>query len=382
MDAIDAGHAIGFDKIQFSGVATQLETEGEPARSARIANAEVGPYADWRLESARLDGVTVERADGARLALARAEAFQLDARGLAEYAERVGRDEVLLTTRPTIEEFVKITPRVGRIDAHGFEARNADGALAVEDIRVVVNAPLDNVPQKVAVQLTGLNAAPPADTQAGKLLKMVELDALRGAASFSLVLNPGEKTLSLAELDYNFEGLGTVKAKGGITAVDPMIALLSGAARIDKLLALRLAPFKFVVQDDGAVGALLRRAALNAGVPPDTYRETIAREAQETIFRVFGPPAENSAELAAAFIRDPRTLEITVNPKTTDQSLIEFFDAFDLGPEGDRADDRRDDALQAVGWCRHSGLVPASIDAASAAALHRARLWIPALWPG
>lgn len=334
LHAIDAGHAVGFDKIQFSGVAARLETESGPARTAQVANAEVGPYADWRLESARLDGVTVDRADGARLALVRAEAFQLDARGLVDYAERVGRDEVLLTTTPTIEEFVKITPRVGRIEAKGFEARNAEGALAVDDIGVDVNAPLDNVPQKVAVRLNGLNAAPSAESPAGKLLRKVELDALRGAASFSLVLTPADKTLALADLDYNFEGLGTVKAKGGIKAVDPMIALLSGAARIDKLLALRLAPFKFVVQDDGAVGALLRRAALAAGVPPETYRETVAREAQEMIFRVFGPPAESSAESAAAFIRDPRTLEITVNPRTTDQSLIEFIDAFDLGPEG------------------------------------------------
>lgn len=332
--AVDAGRAVSFDKIAVSDARLDAELGDGRKRVWRLASGELGPYADWRLESAKISGLALARDDDARIDVAQAEAVHMDAKELAAYADRVGRDEAMLTVKPTVEEFVRLTPRVRRVEAKDFGASNPKGSLKAKALRIAVDAPLDDVPQKVSFRLEGLSAAPPAGSRLAELMKAAEIESLDGFASFRLVLDASTKKLTLDRLNYRFEQLGVLTGEGEISEVDPTMALDSGAAVISKILALRLGKFRFFFKDDGAVNVLMRRAAERAGQPAELFREQFAREAEETISRVFGPPARNSAESAAAFIRDPRTVEVTIDPKTPDQSLIEFIDAFDLGPEG------------------------------------------------
>lgn len=330
----DAGRAVAFEKVAIEKAHGVLELADGPSRTFSAELAELGAYKDWTLDSAKLRGLSITRSDGARLVVDAAEAVHFDARELAAYAEKVGRDEAMLTVAPTVEEFVRLTPRVRRVEASGFDAANREGSLKAGTLRVVVDAPLDNVPQKVAFRIERLAAAPPAGSQFAELLNTVELGSLDGSASFRLVFDVSTRTLTLDRFDYRFAELGTLRGEGEVTEVDPTIALTSGGAFVDKLLKLRLGQFKFTFKDAGAVDVLMRRAAERARKPAEVFREEFAREAQETIFRVFGPPAEESARAAAEFLRNPRSLEVTVAPRTPDQTVVEFIDSFDLGPAG------------------------------------------------
>ena len=331
---VDAGRAVSFDRIAVSDAHVDAELGDGEKRVWRLASAEFGPYADWRLQSLKVSGLTLARDGAARLDVAQAEAVQMDATALAAYGDRVGSDKAMLTVKPTVEEFVRLTPRLRRVEATDFGASNEKGSLKAKALRIAVDAPLGDVPQKVAFRLDGLTAAPPAGSRVAELLKEAGVDSLDGSASFRLVLDASTKTLTLDRLYYHFEQLGNLTGQGEISQVDPTMALESGAAVIDKILALRLGKFRFFFKDEGAVDVLMRRAAGRAGEPADAFREQFARDAEETISRVFGPPARSSAESAAAFIRDPRIVEVTIDPKTPNQSLVEFIDAFKLGPEG------------------------------------------------
>ena len=81
-------------------------------------------------------------------------------------------------------------------------------------------------------------------------------------------------------------------------------------------------------------GAWAGGAADKAGEPPEAFRESFARELQETIPRLLGPSAERSGVAAADFIRDPRTAEILLAPRKSDQTLLDLIRAAQLGPVG------------------------------------------------
>jgi hypothetical protein len=331
---VDLLRAVSFDRIAAANVRGDVAFEGAPARAGRVESAEIGPYADGRIDLLKATGFSFRSGDDRSVDLASAEASAFDARGLLAHAERIGRDEILMTTSPTAAEVVKAAPRIGRIDLNGVDVAGRGGALKAEQARIDVDAPLDAVPQRVAFKLDGLYLAPSATGRLRPFLDAARLEALRGSAAFQLTLDPEQRSLSLDDLDYRVAQLGVVKAKGELAAIDPLLAVASGAELLDKISAVELGVFKATIEDDGAVELLLRRAAEAAGTPAEIYREQIARDAQEQIFRLFGPPTENSAEAAASFIRDPRILEITLTPQGADQKLLDLIRAFDLGPAG------------------------------------------------
>lgn len=331
---VDVLRAVSFERVAVTRARADVDAEGEPRRSGHLDAGDIGPYADGRIGLIKATGFAYRSGEDRRVSLASAEAEAFDARGLLAHAERVGRDEVLMTTSPTAAEVVKSAPRIGRIDVRGLDVAGRGGAVKAETARIDVNAPLDAVPQRVAFRLDGLDLAPSAVGRLRPSFDAAQLDALRGSAAFRLTLDPERRTLTLDDLDYRVEQIGVIKAKGELVAVDPVLAVASGAELVDKISAVELGVFRASLKDNGAVDLLLRRAAEKAGISAEVYREQIARDAQEQIFRLFGPPAENSAEAAARFIRDPRTVELTITPRGPDQKLLDLIRTFDLGPAG------------------------------------------------
>lgn len=334
LHAADALRAVSFDRVRLEGASAEIARDGERLREFQIAAAEVGPYADGRLDTVKAERFSLRRDDGLRFALEKADLRGVDLAGLMRYADKVGRDEILMSVEPTAADLVRYAPRLTSAEATGLDAAGEDGEIRARTVKVEVNAPLDAVPQRIAFDLDDLDARPAQATKAARALAAMRLPDLRGGLSFALTLDPNAKTLALSNFDYRFANLGTVKANGELASVDPLLAVAPGAAFVDKFSAIELGTFKVLMTDDGAVETMIRRAADQAQTPVELYREEIARDAQETISRVFGPPAENSAEAVARFIREPRTLEVTVNPRTTAAQLLELIRAADLGPAG------------------------------------------------
>lgn len=334
LHAADASRAVSFDRVRLEGARVEIAQDGERLRAFEVAAAEVGPYADGRIDTVKAEGFRLRQDDGMRFALAKADLRGVDLAGLTRYADKVGRDEILLSVDPTAADLVKYAPRLASAEATGLDAAGAGGEITARTVKVEVNAPLDAVPQRVAFDLDDLDARPAADTAPARALATMRLEDLRGGLHFALTLDPNAKTLSLSDFDYRFANLGTVKASGELASFDPILAVASGAAFVDKLSAIELGTLKLSITDDGAVATLIQRAAELARTPAETYREQVARDAQETISRVFGPPAENSAEAAARFIREPRTLDVTVTPRTPPAQLLELIRAVGLGPAG------------------------------------------------
>lgn len=330
----DGLRAIAFDRVAIEGAKLEIAREDEPRRSLDVASAEIGPYAEGRLGAVKAQGVDYRAGDLIRLSLKSAALSGFDATGLLGYADRIGRDEALLTMRPTAVDVVRYAPRLSGAEATGLAFCGPAGGMTAAAVRVEANAPAEEVPQHVAFTLDDLDAHPAPGSWGAKTLSEMRLDALTGGLSFALTLDPTKKTLSLNRFDYRFAQLGSLTATGEMSSVDPLLAVASGADFVDKFSAIELGMFKLTLADDGAVETILRRTADAARTPVELYREEVARDAQEQIFRLFGPPAENSAESAARFIRDPRRVEVVVTPRGTSPTLLNLIRAFDLGPAG------------------------------------------------
>lgn len=331
--AVDISNAISFDKIRVEDAKIERTSDGLVS-SASFALAEIGPYADARIGSVRFEKAGFAKTGGAHVALASGEIAEFDASGLASHARKISRDEVLLTAQPTAEEIVRITPRIRSIEARGLDSAGEAGTLKIDRASADVDAKLDAVPQHVKLKLDGLNAAPAGDSTLKTWIDALELDRLKGSAKIALTFDPNQKALSVDKADYDVEGFGRMSASGRLEEVDPLLAIATGAAFVEKFSAIRLAPVKIDLRDAGATEVLLRRAAERAKQAPEEFREAFAKEVQDTTFRVLGPSAENSAESAARFIRDPRGAEVTIAPRNLDQSLLDLIAALGLGPAG------------------------------------------------
>lgn len=332
--ATDVAKSVSFDRASIGRSRLEVSAPGSESWSAEVGGTRILGYEDARIESTAAKNFAFMDSSGRSVKLAVAEISKFDASGLLAYAERVGRDEVLMTLAPTPEDIVRIAPRIARLDAQGFDAAGPAGELSVAGLRIDVNAPLDAVPQRLAFRLDRLDAKPAPGALMRRALDAAELPSLSGSASFTLLLEPAENSLSLEAFDYAFEGLGSITGKGELLSVDPTLAISTGTALFDKISAVELGSFKFTAKDDGAVALILERAAKAAREPIEMFRERIAQETQETIGRLFGPPAVKSAEAAADFIRNPRTVEVTLNPRDADQTLLDLIRAVDLGPAG------------------------------------------------
>ncbi|MET0314791.1 MAG: hypothetical protein ABW275_10405 [Hansschlegelia sp.] len=331
---VDASRAFSFASIGASEITVASRGSDGARRAGRAENVVLDGYADARLDRARAEGVRYARDDKGSVGAKSFELKSFDASRLAEYGARVGRDEVMLSTRPTTEEIIRTAPRIAQISLTGGEAKNDLGGLEVEKVDIALDAPLDDVPQKVTARFSKLNATGAADTSFGRLLEAAALDRLEGSGLASLSFDLTRRELSLDALNVRFEGVGAVHAKGAFGEVDPVLAMSSGSALFEKFSSIVLEPFRFTIENDGGFETLLKRAAARAGQPEDQFRTALADRMQEEFARLFGPPAVQSAAALAGFIREPRSIVVSIDPKDAEVRLLDFIQSLNLGPAG------------------------------------------------
>ncbi|QZO00064.1 hypothetical protein [Chenggangzhangella methanolivorans] len=175
----DGLRAVSFDRVRIDGAKVEIARDGELRRALDVGAAEIGPYADGRLDMVKLEAARFDREDGVRFAVEKAEAHGFEASGVLDYADKVGRDEVLMTTAPTAAELVRHAPRLTSAEASGVDAAGPDGEVTARSVRVEFNAPLNVVPQHVAFDLDDLDARPAAGSRGAAAL---ENDAARKPA--------------------------------------------------------------------------------------------------------------------------------------------------------------------------------------------------------
>ena len=332
---VEAVRAVSFEAVHLSGLSVEVGAAKDRRLTTMTMRAvAVGPYAEARLEQASVEGLAFSEPGGRALQIAQAGMHGLDASRLAAYTERVGRDEILLAMQPTAEDVVRTAPRIGGLNLREARFSGAIGDVAVANAQLDVNAPLDAVPQHVGLALDGVDIAPREGSSMAATLRTVALERARGSARLAVTLNPATRELSLNSLEAKIEDLGSIRASGGLAKVDPRLAISAGSEFIDKLSEIVLEPFRITARDDGLFETALQRAAQAADEPHDAFRDALAIRAGDEIATLFGPPARQSAEAVSEFIRQPRSIEITINPKTPDTRLIDFLQSLPLGPAG------------------------------------------------
>lgn len=331
--AVDAARAFSFESIGAHDIAFERRDVDGVETSGAAEEFELRGYADARMASVRTVNARYG-AGGVEASAKSAEITGFDATRIADYGARVGRDEVMLLVRPTADEIVKTAPRIAGASIVDAQAKGADGSLAVARADIDLDAPLDNVPQKITARIAKIDAIALGDTSLARLLDAAALDKLEGGGKVTLTFDPNTKKLSLDEMKARFEGVGAVSATGAFAEVDPMLALSTGSELFGKISAVVIEPFKFTIQNDGGFETLLTRAAAKAGEPMDVFRTNLADRTEKEFGRLFGPPALQSAAALAGFIRDPRSIVVSIDPKDTTVRLLEFIQSFGLGPAG------------------------------------------------
>ncbi|MFJ5487191.1 hypothetical protein ACIKTA_05945 [Hansschlegelia beijingensis] len=331
---VEGARALSFDAIELSRVRAEQAPRRGGGLSATIRSVSVGPYADARLEQVTIEGLTYSGTGSRSLQVSHAQLRGFDASRLAAYAERIGRDEIMLTTQPTADDVVLTAPRIQGLELRDARYGDPDGAFALASARVDVDAPLDAVPQHLGLELNGVEVTPDDASRLAATIRRIGLTQVKGAGRLSMTLDPNTRELSLNSLKTTIEDLGAIDASGSLAKVDPLLAISGGQQFIDQLSAIILEPFKITVRNDGLFETALQRAARNAAEPDEVFRAALAVRASDEISTLFGPPARQSAEALAAFIRQPIALEITINPKTPDTRLIDLLQSLRLGPAG------------------------------------------------
>jgi hypothetical protein len=332
--AIDAARAFAFGRVAAVNVVAEAQLPERSVVSGRLALGEIGPYADARLSNAKIGGFALGDPEGSRLGAARLDLTGFDASELATYLERVGNDEILLTTTPMPVDLVRIAPRVESVSLAGARAAGLLGEIKIGGARIDIDAPHNDVPRRVAVKLNEVDAAPALGGRIEELLQVAGLERLVGSAAFSMSFDATTGIVTLDQLASRVEKLGAISATGSLDDVDPSVAVATGAEFVDKLSAITLQPFKFSFRNEGGFEALLRQAASREGSPAELYREEVAQRTAPFLTELLGPPAGPSAQALSDFIRDPRTLDVEVAPKTPDLPLIDFLQSLKLGPDG------------------------------------------------
>ena len=331
---VEGARALSFDAIELSRVRVEQASARDGDLSATIRSVSVGPYADARLEQVAIEGLTSSGGGSGSLQVSHAQLRGFDASRLAAYAERIGRDEIMLTTEPTANDVVLTAPRIRALELRDARYGAPDGTFALGSARVNVDAPLDAVPQHLGLELQGVEVTPDDASRLAAAARRVGLTQVKGSGRLAMTLDPNTRELSLDSLKTTIEDLGAIEASGSLSKVDPRLAISRGQEFIDQLSAIILEPFKIIVRNDGLFDIALRRAARTANEPDDVFRAALAVRASDEISTLFGPPARQSAEALAAFIRQPISLDITIDPKTPDTRLIDLLQSLRLGPAG------------------------------------------------
>lgn len=332
--SVDIARAVSIDGLVFE---TLKGEEGGPGRETNRWSAgslQIGAYADATLSRVAVKDGAIDAGGRFSGTLGGAEADRLDAASFMEHLGMLGRDEILLTAKPTTEDVIRISPRLTKLGVSHLSLKTPQGSLSLEGGRADADAPRAMVPQKLSLTLAGIDLSAPPGAWLGGLLKIAAVDHLKGAATSTLSLDPNTGVLSLDALDYRFEGLGAIRARGGLAHVDPALAFLTGARFLDKLSLVTLMPFRVSAVNEGLVETVLKRAAEQAGDPVEAFRERTALDVEAQVTRLFGPPAAESAITLADFVRKPEAIEIRVAPRTPGMTLIDFLQSLSLGPVG------------------------------------------------
>lgn len=329
----DLVRAFAIGRITATTVAWDAAPPAGRARTGAAAKLELQGYADGRVARIGAIGATMA-SDAGKASTTEAEILKIDASGLLAYAERVGRDQALLTAAPPPDEILKLFPRAGFARVSGFSAEGRAGSLTVGEVRSGQRGDVQAVPNRVGIAVENFSAPIPRDRWFTQYLEDAGLQRLNLSFRLRMSLDPTTKLLTLDGLDYTSPDVADVKLTGALSGVDPALAIASGGDLIGKLSDVTLQPFTLRIDDHGGVAAALRSAARAEQEAPEALAERVASEAETRMTAVLGPSAQSSATALGLFLRKGGTLEATFAPRSTDTKLLDLLGLLKLGPTG------------------------------------------------
>ena len=219
-------------------------------------------------------------------------------------------------------------PSVARLSWNGFEASFPDkDTPAKTPGGNIVNIRLSAVdaqsqfeggmPTKSAMAIRNLVVELPKGSETAKKLAEAGYDRLDMSLTSSVAFNPAKKSLMIDDLTVSAAGMGSVGLRAEFANIDP--ALLTGdpMAALAALMTVEFASTELRIINDGLIDKALVMAAKEQGKKPDQLKkEAGAMVTQFTPMLLGGDPS--SLQVAAAlgaFIRDPKSLSVTVKAK-------------------------------------------------------------------
>ena len=219
-------------------------------------------------------------------------------------------------------------PTVARLSWNGFEASFPDkDTPAKTPGGNIVNIRLSAVdaqsqfeggmPTKSAMAIRNLVVELPKGSETAKKLAEAGYDRLDMSLTSSVAFNPAKKSLMIDDLTVSAAGMGSVGLRAEFANIDP--ALLTGdpMAALAALMTVEFASTELRIINDGLIDKALVMAAKEQGKKPDQLKkEAGAMVTQFTPMLLGGDPS--SLQVAAAlgaFIRDPKSLSVTVKAK-------------------------------------------------------------------
>lgn len=330
----DLVRAFAVAKVTASDLSWSVAPADGRWRSGAAALIEISSVADGRAASALARNASSE-SDLGRAMVEKAEVQRVDASGLLAYAERLGRDQGLLTTTPPPDEVVKLFPRVGRAEIAGARVTAIDGAFySVGSIRTGQRSEAEALPNKAGLVIESLNVPVPKEGLVAPYLAEAGLERLNVDLRLIASLDATTKTLTLDALDYASPGIADARLTGSLTNVDPTLAVATGGEFIQKLSEVTLQPFELHVLDRGGVEAALSTAAQAAKRPKDVFADALSDDLKVRLTDALGPSAEPSATALALFLRDGGALDVTISPRAPDTRLLDLLSVIKLGPKG------------------------------------------------
>lgn len=328
----DSLRAAAFGRVAAFDAVLEASPPGQDRVSGSASLIELAGYADATLQRVSLRGARARDSDSS-LGADEANLERIDAGGLLTYAERIGRDEILLTTTPLPEDMLKLFPRLGRANLTNGAWTEGDWALRVGEIRSGARGDVEELPNRAGVRVANLTMPAPQDRWYSPYLKDAGVERLNLTFRMVASLDPGSQVLKLEGLDYSDPEIADVHVEGTLANVDPALAIERGGAFVDKLSRVALRPIALQVIDHGGVAAAFAAGAKARGSTLEEFRESFTQDAEARLTAVLGPSAQASATALGLFLRGGGKLEATILPRT-DATLLNLIQLARLGPEG------------------------------------------------
>ncbi|GLK75823.1 hypothetical protein GCM10008171_10770 [Methylopila jiangsuensis] len=328
----DSLRAAAFGRVAAFDAVLEASPPGQDRVSGSAALIELAGYADGALQRVSLRGARAQE-DDRSAGFDEANLERIDAGGLLAYAERIGRDEILLTTTPLPEDMLKLFPRLGRANLTNGAWAEGDWALKVGEIRSGARGDAEELPNRAGVRVTNLTMPAPQDRWYSPYLKDAGVERLNLTFRMVASLDPGSQVLTLEGLDYSDPEIADVHVEGTLANVDPALAIERGGAFVDKLSRVALRPIALRVVDHGGVAAAFAAGAKARGSTLEAFRESFTQDAEARLTAVLGPSAQASATALGLFLRGGGKLEATILPRA-DATLLNLIQLARLGPEG------------------------------------------------